>query len=117
METPMTRFDEPTTYPQRAKDLFRRSNRRHVIVEKGEHRIVYLPLTIVVLAALLAVWLVAILAAIAVLNGYTITLEPAGEDTPGPPPAEPPAPAAEAPPAGPTDDAAGGQPENGSSEA
>lgn len=101
----MTRFDEPTTYPERAKDLFHRSNRRHVIVEKGEHRIVYLPLTIVVLAALLAVWLVAILAVIAVLNGYTITLEPAGEDSP---PAPHDAPAPPPPPAS----AAGAQPED-----
>ena len=97
----MTQFDERTTYRERAKDLFERSNRRHVIVEKGDHRIVYLPISIVVLAALLAVWLVAILAIIAVINGYSITLEP--EPSPATPPAEAGTPEPPPPPAAPGD--------------
>lgn len=88
----MAQFQEPTTYPERAKDLFRRGNRRHVIVEKGDHRVVYLPLTVVILAALLAVWLVAILAVIAVLNGYSIAIEPQPVESPLPDAGDPPQP-------------------------
>lgn len=88
----MAQFEEPQTFKDRARDLFHRGNRRHVVVEKGDHRVVYLPLTVVILAALLAVWLVAILAVIAVVNGYSITLEPDSIGSPGSPPEAPPAP-------------------------
>ena len=81
----MTQFAEERSFTERAKDVVRQGNRRHVIVEKGDHRVVYLPLTIVLLAALLAVWLVAILLVIAVLNGYSITVEPGGAETSAPP--------------------------------
>jgi hypothetical protein len=60
---------------ERAKDLFHEGNARHVIVEKEGRIIVDLPLTIIVIAALLAVWLVAILAAVAVITGCGIRLE------------------------------------------
>ncbi|HXU23120.1 MAG TPA: DUF4342 domain-containing protein [Tepidiformaceae bacterium] len=59
----------------RAKDVLHEGNARHVIVEKHGRVLVDLPLTIVVIAAVLAVWLVAILAAVAVINGCEIRFE------------------------------------------
>ena len=93
----MTQFAEERSFTERAKDVVRQGNRRHVIVEKGDHRVVYLPLTIVLLAALLAVWMVAILLVIAVLKGYSISVEPGTNETAVPPaqpemPGAPPAP-------------------------
>jgi len=88
---------------KRFRQLVHEGNRRRIIVEKDGHRAVDLSLTLLVISALLAVWLVAILAAIAVMSGYTIRMElpipPAGSDdeagaadppppTSGPPPAE-----------------------------
>ena len=88
---------------ERFRQLVREGNRRRVIVEKDSHRAVDLSLTLLVISALLAVWLVAILAAIAVMNGYTIRMEmpiaaAASDDEAGA--AGPPAPTAGPPPAG-----------------
>ena len=59
----------------RAKDLVHEGNARHVIVEKDGRVVVDLSLTIVIISALLAVWLVAVLAAVAVLSGCDIRIE------------------------------------------
>lgn len=69
---------------ERFRQLVREGNTRRIIVEKEGHRAVDLSLTLLVVSVLLAVWLVAILAAVAVINGYTIRMElpgaPAGSD-------------------------------------
>jgi len=59
----------------RAKDLVHEGNARHVIVEKDGRVVVDLSLTILIISALLAVWLVAVLAAVAVLSGCDIRIE------------------------------------------
>ncbi|MGH2634110.1 MAG: DUF4342 domain-containing protein [Tepidiformaceae bacterium] len=63
------------SFKERARDIVHEGNIRHVIVEKDGHRVVDLPLTLVVISALLAIWLVAILAAFAVVSGYEIRIE------------------------------------------
>lgn len=62
-------------FKERAKDLVHEGNVRHVLVEKDGRVVVDLPLTIIVISALLAVWLVAILAIVAVLSGCEIRIE------------------------------------------
>lgn len=62
---------------------------RHVVVEKAEHRPVDLPLTFVVIAAVVAPWLVAIGVVIAVLKGYRLFVERRGDDGDMPEASEP----------------------------
>jgi hypothetical protein len=78
---------------RRIGDFVHEGNVRHVVVEKEGKRAADLPLTIVVIVGLLAVWAVAILAAIAILSGYTITIE----NTEAPESSSPAGPLAEAP--------------------
>lgn len=60
---------------ERIGRIIHEGNVRHVIVEKEGRRRADLPLTIAVISVLVAPWLVAILAAIAVIAGYSIRME------------------------------------------
>ncbi len=59
----------------RIRELIHRGNVRHVVVEKDGRRSVDLPLTVVIVAAILAIWAVGILLILALIGGYTIHIE------------------------------------------
>ncbi len=59
----------------RVRELIHRGNVRHVVVEKEGQRAVDLPLTVVIVAAVLAIWAVGILLILALAGGYTIHIE------------------------------------------
>lgn len=68
---------------ERIGDIVREGNARHIIAEKEGRRLVDLPLTVIVISVILAPWLVAILAAIAVIAGYSIRMETPTPSTAG----------------------------------
>lgn len=89
-------FESNPSLKQRLVDLFHEGNARHVVVHKEGRSIADLPLTIVVVGTLLAPWLAALLALIALLTGYRIEMRREAEKdaaTAPPPPAAPEAPA------------------------
>lgn len=59
----------------RIRELIHKGNVRHVVVEKDGRRSVDLPVNVVVAAAILGVWVVGILLILAVVSGYTISVE------------------------------------------
>lgn len=69
------------TFKDRAADLIHEGNTRRVIVENDDRRVADVPLTLVVISAVLAIWLVAILFAFAVVSGYDVRIE--GPDSAG----------------------------------
>jgi hypothetical protein len=74
----------------RAKALLHEGNVRHLVVEKDGWRYADLPLTIVVLVGVFAIWVVAILGAIALLTGCHVTV--VNREQPDAEAAEPPVP-------------------------
>lgn len=80
----------------RVREILHRGNVRHVVVEKDGRRSVDLPLTVVVVAAILAIWAVGILLVLALIAGYTIHIE----DTEAEAPADDAGPAGDTPPTG-----------------
>jgi hypothetical protein len=78
---------ERRSFGDGARHLWAEGNRRHVLVRKGEHVPIDLPLTAVVVGGILAPWLLGIGAAAAVILGYKIetthpekTVEGSSED-------------------------------------
>ncbi len=64
----------------RVRELIHKGNVRHVVVEKGGHRTVDLPLNVVIVAAILAIWAVGILLILALVGGYSIHIEDGQSD-------------------------------------
>ena len=64
-----------TTLKERAKRLLHEGNVRHLVVEKDGRRVADLPLTIVFVAALVAIWLVVLLAILALLLECKVSIE------------------------------------------
>jgi len=59
----------------RVREVLHKGNVRHVVVEKDGRRSVDLPVTVVVVAAILGIWVVGILLILALIGGYTIRVE------------------------------------------
>lgn len=75
-----TAKDESRSFAEWAQFLWNESLARHVIVEKkGHYRPVDLPLLLLIIAALIAPWLVAIGLVLAVIMGYALRIESRGE--------------------------------------
>jgi hypothetical protein len=61
-------------FQDKVKDLFHRGMVNHVVAYKDDRKVVDLPLNLVLVAALLAIWLVFILWLIALLTGYNVQI-------------------------------------------
>ena len=68
-------YEPSPTLTDRAKRLFHEGNARHLVIEKDDRRVADLPLTMVILLAIIATWLVVFLAIIALLMGYHVSVE------------------------------------------
>ncbi|MCC6419272.1 MAG: DUF4342 domain-containing protein [Gemmataceae bacterium] len=75
---------EKTSLTDRLRHLWSEGLTRHVVVAQGDHRVLDLPLTIVVVATVLAPWLVGVGALLALLTAHHIGLERRGNDAPAP---------------------------------
>ncbi len=71
-----------SSFKDRALGLLREANRRHVIVDKDGKSYVNLPLTIVIVAGLLAPWLlvIGVIVALATSCSMRIDVEPVSDD-------------------------------------
>ena len=80
----MTQFAEERSVSDRLKGLWHEGMVRHVLVRKGDHVPINVPLNLVVLGTILAAWLVAIAAVIALVKGYSIEMRrgPQGDAVP-----------------------------------
>ena len=82
-------FESGSSLMDKVKKVVHEGNVRHVVVEKDGRRVVDLPLTLIIVGAVLAPWIVAILAVVALLLEYRIsienreTLESSGDDLHG----------------------------------
>lgn len=80
----MTQFAEERSVGDRLKGLWRQGMVRHVLVRKGDNVPMDVPLDLVVLATLLAPWLVAIGGGIGLMKGYSIEMSRDPESGPAP---------------------------------
>jgi hypothetical protein len=100
MDTKTTDQGSPS-FGDRVKNIWHEGAVRHVIVRKGDQRPVDLPLTAVVISAILAPWLLAIGVVVAIVMGYKMETERHGApppETPEGPPIEGPVEATGEPP-------------------
>lgn len=76
----MSNIQANPSFGTRVKDLFNKSLSNSIVIEKDDRRVLHVPVLVVIVAAILAIWLVAILGIAALLWGYSIRLErPASE--------------------------------------
>ncbi len=68
-------FESGSSFMDKVKQVVHEGNVRHVVVEKGGRRVVDLPLTLIIIGAVLAPWIVAILAVVSLLLEYRISIE------------------------------------------
>jgi hypothetical protein len=78
--------NERTSFSDRVRWLWREGIARRIVVEKGPRRPIDIPLTVFLVAAVLAPWLVAIGGVVAILMGYQFRVDRDPEETPVAPP-------------------------------
>lgn len=80
----MTQLEQERSVSERLKHLWHEGMVRHVTMRKGDIVPMNVPLNLVVLATLVAPWLVAIAAVIGLLKGYSIEMSREPESNPAP---------------------------------